>query len=108
MVIRTGNNGIDAGIGELAGDDVGLLLAVDKHWRSDHINRRAVRHIDVIAHYVGYHLHYVDDRRFVDLKQLFVLLRTIKRDDRDDGTVVGHHNLDEEDTVNNTDVSGPE
>jgi SSS family solute:Na+ symporter len=32
---------------------------------------------------------------FRDLKQLYVLLRTVKRDDRDDGTVVDHHNIDE-------------
>ncbi|NIA31984.1 MAG: sodium:solute symporter [Actinobacteria bacterium] len=33
---------------------------------------------------------------FVDLKKLFRTLKTVKRNDRDDGTVVSHHNLDEE------------
>ena len=33
---------------------------------------------------------------FYDLRELFVLLRAVKRDDRDDGTVIGHHHLDEE------------
>lgn len=33
---------------------------------------------------------------FFDLKKLFVLLRKVKRDDADDGTVIDHHNLDEE------------
>ncbi len=32
---------------------------------------------------------------FVDLKKLFVLLKQVKRNDADDGTVVDHHNLDE-------------
>ena len=33
---------------------------------------------------------------FIDLKRLYKALKTVKQDDRDDGTVVGHHNLDEE------------
>ena len=39
---------------------------------------------------------------FYDLKKLFVLLRAGKKDDRDDGTVIGHHNLDEEAPENKT------
>ena len=35
---------------------------------------------------------------FRDMKNMFVSLRTAKRNDRDDGTVVGHHNLDDEPT----------
>lgn len=31
-----------------------------------------------------------------DLRRLFVSLRTVRRNERDDGTVVGHVNLDEE------------
>lgn len=31
-----------------------------------------------------------------DLKKLFVLLGSVKRDHKDDGTVIDHHNLDEE------------
>ena len=34
----------------------------------------------------------------IDLKYMFAQLRTIKRDTRDDGTVINHHNLDEEPT----------
>ena len=33
---------------------------------------------------------------FGDLKKMFYQLKIIKRDDRDDGTVVDHHNLDEQ------------
>jgi SSS family solute:Na+ symporter len=33
---------------------------------------------------------------FIDLKKLYKALKTVKQDDRDDGTVVGHHNPDEE------------
>ncbi len=34
-----------------------------------------------------------------DLRFLFARLRTLKRDDRDDGSIVGHHLAAEEDTI---------
>jgi len=35
---------------------------------------------------------------FVDLRKLFTLLKTIAQDDRDDGTVIDHHNIGDEQT----------
>ena len=42
----------------------------------------------------------------LDLKELFRRLKSLKRDDSDDGTVVGHHNVADEEVVETTENLG--